>query len=82
MEIITEGWPDENQVLLDEVTCTYIQDDDCTEKTENECQSIEFSTRDGGGGKFIHFKTSGWSFIDEKDLLPLINDFKQRGGLK
>lgn len=82
MEIITEGWPDEGkeQVLLDEITCKYIQEADCTENRD-EPQEIILSSRDGGGGKFIHIKTDGWSICGdnlEDDLIPLIKDFKHR----
>lgn len=83
MEIITEGWPDpgKEQVLLDEITCKYIQSPDCTEDRDGESQEIILSSRDGGGGKFIHIKTDGWSICGDNlgmDLIPLIEDFKHR----
>lgn len=81
VEIITEGWPEGEQILLDEITCTYIQEVDCTEERDGEPQSITLSSRDGGGGKFIHIKTNGWSINGdnlEEDLIPLIKDFKHR----
>lgn len=81
MKIITNGYPEDNQILLDEITCTYIQEPDCTEDREGEPQSITLSSRDGGGGKFIHIKTNGWSISGdnlEDDLIPLIKDFKHR----
>ena len=34
VKIITEDWPDDNQILLDEITCKYIQNPDCTEDRE------------------------------------------------
>ena len=82
MEIITEGWPDsgKEQVLLDEVTCKYIQDADCTEDQDNP-QEIILSSRDGGGGKFINIQTKSWSITGddfEKEIIPLLNDFKKR----
>lgn len=82
MEIITDGWPksEADQVLLEEVTCKYIQDADCTED-QDEPQEIVISSRDGGGGKFINISTKSWSITGdnpEKELLPLINDFKKR----
>jgi hypothetical protein len=81
VKIITEGFPKEEQVFLDEISCTYIQEPDCTEDRDGEFQSITLSSRDGGGGKFIHIKTNGWSINGdnlEEDLIPLIKDFKQR----
>ena len=80
-KIITDGWPKDNEILLDEVSCTYIQNPDCTEDREGDPQSIILSSRDGGGGKFIHIKTDGWSICGdnlEDDLIPLMNDFKKR----
>lgn len=83
MEILTNGWPDEgkDQVLLDEIVCTYIQEPDCTEDREGEPQSITLSSRDGGGGKFINIQTKSWSITGdnfEEEILPLLNDFKKR----
>ena len=79
--VITEGWPKENEVLLDSISCTYIQEPDCTEDRDGDPQEITLSSRDGGGGKFIHIKTTGWSICGddlEMDLIPLINDFRFR----
>lgn len=78
-KIITDGYYEGETILLDEVTCTYLQEADCTELSDGEPQSITLSTRDGGGGKFIHIKTDGWSIDDNLDsLLLVINDFKKR----
>ena len=81
VSIITNNFPDDEQILLDEITCTYIQNPDCTEDRDGEPQSITLSSRDGGGGKFIHIKTNGWSVNGDNlksDLIPLIEDFKHR----
>ena len=82
VKVITEDWPNDNQILLDEITCKYIQNPDCTEDREGDPQEIILSSRDGGGGKFIHIKTNGWSISGnnnfEQDLLPLLTDFKKR----
>ena len=82
MEIITDGWPDpdKEQVLLEEITCKYIQEADCTEDRD-ESQEIILSSRDGGGGKFINIQTKSWSITGEdfeKEIIPLLNDFKHR----
>ena len=75
IEIITEGFCEGNKILLDEISCTYLQDNDCTENSDG-LQSIILSTRDGGGGKFINIKTENWSLDDPKDLVKLLNHFK------
>jgi hypothetical protein len=82
MEVIVDGWPKEgkDQVLLEEVTCKYVQENDCTENRDD-VQEIIISSRDGGGGKFINFKTESWSITGdnfEEELLPLFKDFKKR----
>ena len=81
-KIITNGWPEsgKEQILLDEVTCKYIQEADCTED-QDEPQEIIISSRDGGGGKFINIQTKSWSITGddfEKEIIPLLNDFKKR----
>ena len=82
MEIITEGWPEsgKEQVLLEKITCKYLQDADCTED-QDEPQEIIISSRDGGGGKFINIQTKSWSITGddfEKEIIPLLRDFKHR----
>lgn len=78
LKIITEGYPEVNEVFLDEVTCTYIQEPDNTEDRDGDPQELTLSTRDGGGGKYLHIKTTGWSISDINDLEVVINDFKKR----
>ena len=83
-EIITKDWPDDNQVLLDSITCTYIQNPDNTESKGNDddvCQELILSTRDGGGGKYINIKTNSWSINSPEDFLTILNDFKNRCGI-
>ena len=83
-EIITKDWPDDNQVLLDNITCTYIQNPDNTESRGNDddvCQELILSTRDGGGGKYINIKTNSWSINSPEDFLTILNDFKNRCGI-
>ena len=82
-EIITKDWPDDNQVLLDSITCTYIQNPDNTESRGNDdvCQELSLSTRDGGGGKYINIKTNSWSINSPEDFLTILNDFKNRCGI-
>lgn len=80
--IITEGFPkDDNQVLLDEITCKYIQSPDCTEDRDGDFQELILSSRDGGGGKFININASDWSISGEdgfSDLIAVLKDFKRR----
>ena len=80
MEVITEGWPEEDkdQVLLAEITMKYWQNPDCTEGKNGDPQEIVISTRDNGVAKFLNLRTDNWSFCDTDDLEYIINDFKNR----
>lgn len=78
LKIITDGYPETNEVFLEEVTCKYIQEPDNTENRDGDPQELILSTRDGGGGKYIHIETTGWSISDIDDLEVVINDFKKR----
>lgn len=58
VKIINDGYPTDNEVLVDTVIIKYWQDNDCTEGDE-EGQELNIESRDGGGGKFLHLKTKG-----------------------
>lgn len=77
-KIINDGYYEGETVLLEEIKCVYVQEPDCTESKDDDVQELELSTRDGGGGKFIHIKTNGWSISDIEDLEVIINNFKSK----
>lgn len=79
--IITEEFPEDNQILLDEITCKYIQNPDCTEDRDGDFQELILSSRDGGGGKFININTNNWSISGEDgfdEFITVLKDFKKR----
>ena len=79
MEIITKGYPKSNQVFVEEVQIKYLQGpDNCS--GEDDYQELTLITKDGGGGKYINFKTNeyGWSIDKVEDLEKIFNDFKKR----
>lgn len=81
VSIITDGFPEDNQIMLDEITCKYIQNPDCTEDRDGEFQEIILSSRDGGGGKFININTKNWSISGDdefEELITVLKDFKKR----
>ena len=39
---------------------------------------MKISTRDGGGGNFLHIETEGWSISGIDDLKLIIEDFNKR----
>lgn len=82
MKVINDGWPKDGteEVLLESIVCTYVQNADNTEDQDIP-QEIIISSRDGGGGKYINFSTKSWSITGdnfEEELLPLFQDFKSR----
>ena len=77
-EIITKGFPKDDQIMLMEATFTYYQNPDCTEDQDGDGQEIIISTRNNGIENFLNIKTDNWSISDEKDLIDLIKDFKKR----
>lgn len=79
-KIITEGLPEDNEVLLYEATIKYVQNPDCTEDQDGDWQELTISTRDNGVAKFLNIKTNNWSIDDIDNLALVVNDFKQRIG--
>lgn len=76
-KIITDGFPEDEEVLVDEVQVKYLQGpDNCS--GEEDYQELTLLTKDNGGGKYINFKTGehGWSVSDENDLIPVFKHFK------
>lgn len=78
MEIITNGMPNDNQVLLDQISMTYVQNPDCTEDKDDDWQKLTISTRDNGIDKFLNIKSDNWSFDNVQSLTDVINDFCKR----
>ena len=56
-KIITEGWPEDDEVLLSDTSMTYIQNPDCTENRDGDPQELIISTRNNGIDNFLHIKT-------------------------
>ena len=80
IEIITEGLPNDNQVLLYETTMTYVQNPDCTEDRDGDWQKLTISTRDNGVDKFLNIKTDNWSLDNAESLCDIIKDYCKRIG--
>lgn len=76
--IITKGLPEDDQVLLDEATMTYVQNPDCTEDRGGDWQRITLSIRDNGVAKFLNMNANNWSFDNTNDIVQIIEDFKKR----
>ena len=78
-KVINDGYYEGEAILLEEITCTYLQEPDCTESRDDEPQAITISSRDGGGGKFLNIKTDGWSVdTNLESLTVVLEDFKKR----
>ena len=70
----------DNEVAVDDISITYIQNNDTTED-QDEVQTITISTRNNGAGRFLHIKTEGWSIEDGEEMNRLLNDFCDRAAL-
>ena len=77
-KVITNGYYEGETILLDEITCTYLQEPDCTESRDDEPQAITISSRDGGGGKFLNIKTDGWSVDTNLESLTVVLKKKKK----
>ena len=80
MEIITEGIPDDDQVMLNEAIITYVQNPDCTEDRDGDWQKLTISIRDNGVTKFLNIKTDNWSLDNAESLCDVIKDYCKRIG--
>ena len=77
-KIISDGFPEGEEVLIDEVQVKYLQGpDNCS--GEEDYQELTLLTKDGGAGKYINLKTNehGWSISNESDLKPIFEHFKK-----
>ena len=74
---------EDGDVVIDEVSVTYTQNNDCTEDREG-CQVLHVQARNNGVARFISLSTDGenwWSIDDIPSLVKLLEDFKHRSGL-
>ena len=70
----------DNVVAFDDVSITYVQNQDCTE-SEEEVQALTITTRNNGMARFLNIKTENWSIENADELIDIINDFKKRAGI-
>ena len=78
MNIITSGVPNDDEVLVNQVTIKYVQNPDCTEDRDRDWQELIVSTRDNGVAKFLNIKTENWSIDNADSLKDVIEDFCRR----
>jgi len=71
----------DEEVMVDDVSITYVQKEDCTQDKNLDVQSLTISTANNGVARFIHFKTDRWSISDIDDMIKVLEDFKKRAGL-
>jgi len=71
---------EDNEVGLDDVSITYLQNSDCTESGDD-VQSITISCRNNGTARFLNIKTENWSLENAEEMLALLKDFEKRAGL-
>ena len=75
MKIITNGFPKDDEILIDEVSMTYVQNPDCTEDRDDDWQKFILTTRDNGVAKFLNLKAE-----NTEDIVAVIENYKKRIG--
>lgn len=71
----------DNIVAFDDVSVTYIQNNDNCAESDEEVQTLTITTRNNGAARFLNIKTEDWSFEDADELIDIINDFKKRANV-
>lgn len=72
---------EDNIVAFDDVSVTYIQNNDGCAESDEGVQTLTITTRNNGAARFLSIKTDNWSFEDANELVDIINDFKKRAGI-
>lgn len=71
----------DNIVVFDDVSVTYIQNNDSCAESDEEVQTLTITTRNNGAARFLSIKTENWSIEDADELIDIINDFKKRANV-
>ena len=71
----------DNVVAVDTVKVEYFQTPDCNSNPDA-YQYLNISTENNGTARFIVLKTSRWAISDIDDIVKILEDFKERTGLK
>lgn len=73
--------PDDDEIVLSELSATYLQHADNCDSDPAGFQELKISTQDGGAGFFLIIQTERWA-IDTaaQSIEPIIADFKSRLG--
>lgn len=82
VKISYNPFPEDDKVVVTEVSVTYSQTGDCT-RSKDECQDLTITLRNGGvdaSDAFVNIKTSddGWSIGSPSEIQEIIQDFWQR----
>ena len=68
-------------VMVDDVKIQYVRGADCNSHPDA-YQHLTVSTENNGIARFIVLKTSRWAISDIDDIVKILEDFKERTGLK
>ncbi len=80
-----EGNFEDNEVLVDDVTISYLQRNDSSGEDVDGidgAQKITLKTRSNGLKRFVNIQTESWSIDSVDELEKIVDDFEKRAGLK
>lgn len=74
---------DDNEIAVDEVSVTYIQNADCCQNHEEDVQELKVTAQNNGAARFIRFYTgkTGWAIDNPEGILKVLYDFVNRAGI-
>ena len=75
----------DDEVIIDEVTITYHQNNDCTGEDEDGhegMQSLTLTARNNGVDRFVNISTKSWSINSVDELTVIIEDFQKRANFE
>lgn len=78
MKFETKEYPDDNEVVINELTINYSQ----TNEINNDFDNLKLSICSQGDGFYFVMETSRWAFENIADLDQILADFKSKANIK
>jgi hypothetical protein len=78
MKFETKEYPDDNEVVINELTINYSQ----TNEINKDFDNLKLSICSQGDGFYFVMETSRWAFENIADLDQILADFKSKANIK
>ena len=78
MKFETKEYPDDNEVVINELTVNYSQ----ANEINNDFDNLKLSICSQGDGFYFVMETSRWAFENIADLDQILADFKSKANIK